>query len=276
MFCKIYLTCKDPLVVVGNCSRNYIRTLPVIVLTAKAHGRCGLNQERQVRAEYRIFVSYELLTTRTKLNVFMHVVDQQFSDIQKRLSQQEREYDINMYDSLTPADEPELQSLQNMGHSREDAVCIIFENRIKNNVTSSNIPSNSLGAPAPSTQSVPQRAVLPSSGPYVGNYNPMSSSNMAAAASSGAESYGFASNSSPPAHYHHNQSRQYHQLQQPQQQQQQHGAAVYTNAGIPLTRLSPHSSPQYFQQSQLLSIPPMNTPVGISRTLPLPHPVCKI
>lgn len=198
-------------------------------------------------------------------------MDQQFTDIQKRLSQQEREYDINMYDSLTPADEPELQSLQNMGHSREDAVCLIFENRIKNNVTSSNIPSNSLGAPAHSAHPV-QRAVQPLSGganpPYVGNYNPMSSS--IAAASLGAESYGFASNSSPPSQHHHHQNRQY------QLQQQQSGAAIYANAGIPMSRVSPQSSPQYFQQSQQLSIPPINTPVGISRTLPLPHPVCEI
>jgi hypothetical protein len=49
-----------------------------------------------------------------------------------RLSQQEAEFGINMFDSLTPADDPEIQNLTSMGHSSEEAILIIFERRYKN------------------------------------------------------------------------------------------------------------------------------------------------
>ena len=41
--------------------------------------------------------------------------DQQALEIGMLLSQQEAQFGINMYDSLTPADEPEIENLTNLG-----------------------------------------------------------------------------------------------------------------------------------------------------------------
>ena len=45
------------------------------------------------------------------------------------LMQQEAEFGINMYDSLTPADEPEINSFLSQGYSYDEAVKMIFDRR---------------------------------------------------------------------------------------------------------------------------------------------------
>lgn len=47
------------------------------------------------------------------------------------LMQQEAEFGINMYDSLTPADEPEINALIAQGYSNDDAVKMIFDRRYR-------------------------------------------------------------------------------------------------------------------------------------------------
>lgn len=74
--------------------------------------------------------------------------DQQALEIGMLLSQQESQFGINMYDSLTPADEPEIANLTNLGidlylihcimfiqlplgYSSDEAILMIFERRYK-------------------------------------------------------------------------------------------------------------------------------------------------
>ena len=45
------------------------------------------------------------------------------------LSQQESEYGVNMYDALTPADEPVIDEYVAQGFTREEAILIIFEEK---------------------------------------------------------------------------------------------------------------------------------------------------
>lgn len=45
------------------------------------------------------------------------------------LSQQESEYGVNMYESLTPEDEPVIDDYLSQGFTREEAILIIFEEK---------------------------------------------------------------------------------------------------------------------------------------------------
>lgn len=45
------------------------------------------------------------------------------------LSKQEEEFGINMYDSLTPADEPMIAEYMDQGFTREEAILIVFEEK---------------------------------------------------------------------------------------------------------------------------------------------------
>jgi hypothetical protein len=47
------------------------------------------------------------------------------------MMQQEAEFGINMYDSLTPADEPEMNALIAQGYSNDEAVKLIFDRRYR-------------------------------------------------------------------------------------------------------------------------------------------------
>lgn len=192
------------------------------------------------------------------------LADQQYSDIQKRLSQQEREFDINMYDSLTPADEPELLILQNMGHSREDAACLIFENRFK----ARNLP-NSSAAASSSTSAMSTNVPLQ----HQPNFSRMIATNNNSNNSSNNVSAGNYSTDVAPVYPGKS------ELNSIPIQQQQHQVGYLVR---PIHRSSPQSSPsfrppqppqqqlqiQQQQQSPLLPIPPINTPVGISRSMP--------
>jgi hypothetical protein len=53
------------------------------------------------------------------------------SAYQRLIPQQEAEYGINMYNSLTLADESEINRLVSMGYSRDDAVLFIFQYRFQ-------------------------------------------------------------------------------------------------------------------------------------------------
>lgn len=55
--------------------------------------------------------------------------DQEALEIGLLLSEQEAEFGINMYDSLTPADDPEIEYLTSQGYSTDEAILIIFERR---------------------------------------------------------------------------------------------------------------------------------------------------
>jgi hypothetical protein len=45
------------------------------------------------------------------------------------LSQQEQQFGTNMYQSLTPSDEPEIERLNSLGFSTEEAILKIFQKR---------------------------------------------------------------------------------------------------------------------------------------------------
>lgn len=72
------------------------------------------------------------------------------------LSQQEAEFGVNMYDSLRPADERELQSLTGMGYTNEQAVLFIFEKRFP--------PRNSTSQPPPPAYQQAPRIIEPEHG----------------------------------------------------------------------------------------------------------------
>jgi hypothetical protein len=58
------------------------------------------------------------------------------------LMQQEAEFGINMYDSLTPADEPEINALVAQGYTNDEAVKLIFDRRYRPNYSGVNVGPN--------------------------------------------------------------------------------------------------------------------------------------
>ncbi len=53
---------------------------------------------------------------------------------------QEAEFGVNMYDTITPADEPEISHLTSLGYTTEDAVLLIFQRSHRSRNPSSYIP----------------------------------------------------------------------------------------------------------------------------------------
>ena len=57
--------------------------------------------------------------------------DEQAMQVALLISQQEAEFGINMYDSLTPADQPEIDSLVASGYTTDDAIQMLFDRRYR-------------------------------------------------------------------------------------------------------------------------------------------------
>lgn len=78
------------------------------------------------------------------------------------VTQQEREYGTNMYDSKTPADEPEIHSLMGQGYSYDEALLLIFERRYKpqamNGYPGGSVYSSGYNLPPQGDLSVPSYA----------------------------------------------------------------------------------------------------------------------
>ena len=67
------------------------------------------------------------------------------------LSKQEAEFGINMFDSLTPADEPEIEKLMEQGNTHHQATRIIFERRFQS--TKHDLPAHPAIAGQPRSSS---------------------------------------------------------------------------------------------------------------------------
>lgn len=59
--------------------------------------------------------------------------DEHAMDIALLISQQEAQYGISMYDSLTPADQPEIDAMMARGYSNDEAIQVLFDRRYNRN-----------------------------------------------------------------------------------------------------------------------------------------------
>eukprot|EP01038_Epipyxis_sp_PR26KG_P005568 gene5568-7691_t len=126
------------------------------------------------------------------------------------LSQQENEYGINMYDFLTPADEPEINRLAGLGYTTDEAILIIFERHYPplppirlppdNTTTNNNNNNNSVQNNRPISVSRPGAVHVPGSNSgYNSNHNNSSSQHSIPIYHSNSNDSG-----SPPSYNHNN------------------------------------------------------------------------
>ncbi len=63
----------------------------------------------------------------------VRTADEHAMDIAMLISQQEAQFGISMYDSLTPADQPEIDAMMARGYSSDEAIQVLFDRRYNRN-----------------------------------------------------------------------------------------------------------------------------------------------
>lgn len=93
--------------------------------------------------------------------------DQEALEIGMIISQQESEFGINMYDSLTPADEPEIANLTSQGYTTDEAILMIFNRRYRSRAS-----QNQSYGPPPAPLARRSTAIIGQSQGYNQSYSP--------------------------------------------------------------------------------------------------------